>query len=487
MKQESELKQRNDSLQNVLTQFGTSKDSSTAYTYEAEAIVPDIELTQQYEQHGIFSKIINTPAEECFRRGYDFEGLEENRIKKLLQSSLTYIDFDESCLTAMKWGRLYGGSIIVMLTDDGKDLRDPLDLDAITKIDELRVFERAVVHPDYQSMYNIGANQKAMQHGRSKFGMPEFYRVNSQYGTFDVHESRCIVIRNGRLPERTMKGEWRFWGVPEYARIHRQIMEFDIATSYAVRLLERSVIPVYAMKGLSSKLEYPGGQQMALDRIELIDMARSALNTFLMDADGESFTFQQSQLSGVNEVIESACSALSAVSMIPQTNLFGRSPAGMNATGDSDLENFYGFIGREQTTKVRPALEIITDLLLICMKNRGLIDEIPEYEIAFNPLKPISDQEQAQVDQMKAQTQQVKAQTQQMYIDMNVLDPSEVRKALASEGEIEIETMLDDLPEEDLLEMPDTGLSEEFENSDSKGTRSRIRSKKRTRRGAKHG
>ncbi|MCL2453087.1 MAG: DUF1073 domain-containing protein, partial [Alphaproteobacteria bacterium] len=238
MEQRSDGLQRNDSLQNVLTQYGTSKDSSTAYTYEAEAVVPDIELTQQYEQHGLFSKIINIPPEECFRKGYDFDVLSDNRIKKLLHASLSYIDFDESCITAMKWGRLYGGSIIVMLTDDGKDLREPLDLATVTKIDELRVFERAIVQPDYKSMYRIGANQKAMQHGRSKFGLPEYYRVNSQYGTFDVHESRCIVFRNGRLPERTMKGEWRFWGLPEYARIQQQLMEFDIATSYAVRLLE---------------------------------------------------------------------------------------------------------------------------------------------------------------------------------------------------------------------------------------------------------
>ena len=44
------------------------------------------------------------------------------------------------------------------------------------------------------------------------------------------------------------------------------------------------------------------------------------------------------QFSGVSDVIDSTCNFLSALTSIPQTILFGRSPAGMNATGDADLE-----------------------------------------------------------------------------------------------------------------------------------------------------
>ena len=42
--------------------------------------------------------------------------------------------------------------------------------------------------------------------------------------------------------------------------------------------------------------------------------------------------------------MESTCNLLSAVTCIPQTILFGRSPAGENATGESDLENYYNFV-----------------------------------------------------------------------------------------------------------------------------------------------
>ena len=61
--------QRYDGYSNILTRYGTKKDSSTAYTYSAEDIVPDMDLTDQYIGNGLFSKIIDAPAEEAVRQG----------------------------------------------------------------------------------------------------------------------------------------------------------------------------------------------------------------------------------------------------------------------------------------------------------------------------------------------------------------------------------------------------------------------------------
>jgi hypothetical protein len=80
---------------------------------------------------------------------------------------------------------------------------------------------------------------------------------------------------------------------------------------------------------------------------------------------------------------------------------------------------------------------------------------VPEYEIQFNPLKTTTDLEQAQIDMTRAQAQQVKAQTAQLYIQEQVLQVEEVRAKLASDNEFDIETVLDDLPEEDILAMPE--------------------------------
>lgn len=66
----------------------------------------------------------------------------------------------------------------------------------------------------------------------------------------------------------------------------------------------------------------------------------------------------------------------------------------------------------------------------------------------------MSEQDQAQVDLINAQAQQIRAATAQTYVDMGVLDPTEIRRNLADDGVFDIETMPDDLPDDELLEMP---------------------------------
>ena len=80
----------------------------------------------------------------------------------------------------------------------------------VKSIDELRVYERAIVQPDYSSLYRQDYGGKGEGNRVSKFGQPEFYYVSSVYGSFRVHESRCLVFRNGVLPEQTSNSIYRF-------------------------------------------------------------------------------------------------------------------------------------------------------------------------------------------------------------------------------------------------------------------------------------
>jgi uncharacterized protein len=49
---------------------------------------------------------------------------------------------------------------------------------------------------------------------------------------------------------------------------------------------------------------------------------------------------------------------------IPATRLLGQSPDGMNATGDSDLRNYYDMVSSRQETDLRPSLAPLDDFLL---------------------------------------------------------------------------------------------------------------------------
>lgn len=426
---------RTDSYVNVLNKYGTPQDNSTAYRFQSGGAVPDMVLTQHYEENGLFAKIIDAPAEEAVKHGFDLD-IDSPDAEELLNDALDALEWTEKAATAIKWARLYGGAIIVMLIDDGGGLDDPLNRDAIKGIDGMRVYERAIVQPDWTAAI---------------YGLPQYYNVSSISGYFTVHASRCLVFKNGILPEHTENAQYRFWGLPEYLRIRNELRECATSHGLGVRLLDRAVQAVYAMKGLADLLMTDEGEDIALRRLQLIDKARGILNSIAIDAEGESYEFKTTTFSGVKEIIDSTCNMLSAVTNIPQTILFGRSPAGMNATGQSDLENYYNLCERIQKIMLYGNLKTLSEVIFAAAYAKGDLPEKPPVKIKFKPLWSLSETEQAAVEQTRAATSQAKAQTAQLYVEMGALDPLEVRRGLAADGDFDIEKTLDDMPERDLL------------------------------------
>lgn len=442
---------REDGYVNLLNKYGTNQDNSEAYKFEREPVIPDMQLTGLYEGNGLFSKIIDTPAEEALKHGFDLN-LKSDEVNAFVEDALDDLEWEEKAATAIKWARLYGGALIVMLIDDGRGLEEPVDWEHIRSIDELRVYERSIVQPDYASLYQQDYGGKGVGNRVSKFGQPEYYYVSSIYGSFKVHESRCLVFRNGVLPEQTSNATYLFWGMPEYVRIRRALRETVTAHTDSVKLLERSVQAIYSMKGLASLLTTDDGENQVLKRLQLVDTSRGLLNSIAIDSEGEQYDFKTFQFSGVKDVIDATCNMLSALTNIPQTILFGRSPAGMNATGDSDFESYYNFVEKIQRLMLKRNLRTLLDIVFRAGIASGDVTEEPDYKLEFNPLWSLSDTEQATVDQTKAQTALVKAQTAQAYVDMQALDPTEVRRRLASDEEFDVEDIISEDDENDLLQ-----------------------------------
>lgn len=458
---------REDGYVNLLNKYGTKQDNSEAYKFEREPVIPDMQLTGLYEGNGLFSKIIDTPAEEALKHGFDLN-LKSDELNAFVEDALDDLEWEERAATAIKWARLYGGALIVMLIDDGRGLEEPVDWEHIRSIDELRVYERSIVQPDYASLYQQDYGGKGVGNRVSKFGQPEYYYVSSIYGSFKVHESRCLVFRNGVLPEQTSNATYLFWGMPEYVRIRRALRETVTAHTDSVKLLERSVQAIYSMKGLATLLTTDDGENQVLKRLNVIDTARGILNSLVIDADGENYDFKTFQFSGVKDVIDATCNMLSALTNIPQTILFGRSPAGMNATGTSDFESYYNFVEKIQRLMLKRNLRTLLDVIFRAGIASGAVEEEPDYKLEFNPLWSLSDTEQATVDQTKAQTAQIKAQTAQVYVDMQALDPTEVRKRLASDEEFDVEDIISEGEDDDdllqaLLGSSSTDMANEVE------------------------
>ena len=427
---------RTDGYQNMLTKYGTKQDSSTAFSFVPEEFTDDYTLSINYQFNGLFAKIIDLPAGEAVSKGFKLN-INNEDVEKEIMKKCAQLNLEENFETGIKWSRLYGGAIGVMLIYDGRGLDEPLNYKTIRGIDELKVYESAVVNPLYNSSYYSGE--------------PEHYQVNALEGSFIVHASRCLVFRNGILPQQVCDSKRRIFGFAEYDRIKTALRETVTSHGYAPRMLERAIQTVIKIKDLASLLATSQGEDLVVKRLQLIDMARSMFNSMAIDAEGEDFDFKAAPYTGVKEVLDSTCNMLSAVSNIPQTLLFGSSPQGMDSTGESDLENWYNYVGQIQKKTVKGPLETILGIIIQVLVRTGKIDDYPEWELEFKPLWSMSEAEQAQVDLTRAQIELTKAQTAQTYVSFGSLDPAEIRTGLAKKEEYHVETLLDDVPDDELF------------------------------------
>ena len=446
---------RADGYVNMMTKYGTQRDSSEQYKFIPEDAVPDELLTMNYESNGLFAKIIDTPAEEAVKYGFELEDVTDQKVQDFFEDALDELDWEETAMTCIKWARLFGGSIAVMLINDGRGLDEPVDWKNIQSIDDIRIFDRSVIQPDYTSLFNYDPRDPFSTRG-SRLGMPEYYQVFSKYGAFTVHDSRCLVFQNGILPENTTNSIYQLWGVPEYIRLNKAIRDAETAHRSAPKLLDRSVQPIYKMKDLSAELATEEGESKVLRRLQVIDMARGLLNSLVIDSEGEDYDFKTFQFSGINDVVSASCNLLSALSNIPQVILFGQAVGGLSTTDDTSMENYYNYVERIQKRMLRKNLRYLLSIIFQAGLATGEIDEIPSIKIKFNPLWSLNDVQQADLDLKKEQVKLARAQTAQVYVGMQAVDPSEVRKKLADSEEFDVETMLDEYDDDDLFPEQDT-------------------------------
>ena len=401
--------------------------------YDSGMLIPDYDLAEKYQYNGLFSKIIDRPAEEALKHGIEYN-ISDETLADFLDDALDRLDWEEKATTAIRWARLFGGAVIVMLLDDGRGLEEPVNWQDIRSVEELRVYERAIVQPDPNCYLT---------------GKAEYFDISSTYGGFfRVHRSRCLVFKNGSLPEYAAPQQYFYWGLPEYVRIRRDLSIALHTHQSAANMIDKSVQPVYKQRGLQSTLAGPDGDDKTLKRLLVLDASRGMMNSVAIDMDGEDYSFQTFQLSGASEILESTYSLLSAVTCIPQTILFGRSPSGENATGESDLENYYNFVEGIQKRMLKKNIRTLLKAVVQAGVYDRSIAESQTIKPTFKPLWSLSEAEQATVELSKAQRAQATAQTAQLYIDMQVLQPDEVRQALARDGTLNIEDILDHQPQD---------------------------------------
>lgn len=163
------------------------------FIFAPQKRIDDGDLIALYEGNGLFAKIIDTPAEEATRRSPTLRG--NKCTAAFVADELGRLEWDEQALTAVRWARLFGGAIAVMLVDDGGRLEDPLRVEHVKSVADLRIFSRSQIETELVD------------------DQPEYFHIASMYGGFTAHASRCLTFRNDRAPELSENTVFHLWGI----------------------------------------------------------------------------------------------------------------------------------------------------------------------------------------------------------------------------------------------------------------------------------
>ncbi len=391
-------------------------------------------LDTLYVNNGLARVIVSAPVEDALRAGFSLkEGEKPLEANNAIQSILEDLCVEAVFSKALSWDRLYGGAAVLMLANDGGTLRDPLREENLKYIERLEVFDPGDIVFINDNYYNDPMDKN--------YGKPEFYTLINEYGhTFDVHESRLLIFTGGFLPNR-LKVERQGWGAGVLEQVSERLSHYDEALCLAIQALRKLSQGVMKLANMDSLMMSDEGQKQVQERLDLIDLYRSLDNTLALDKEDE-YDLKNLSLTGIKDIIEQMQFALSAVTNIPATVLFGRAPTGMNSTGESDMENYYNMVRRIQQRALKPQL---SRLVWLVGKSKDYELNMPEvYKLEFNPLWNPTAKEDAETRKINADASKEQAEAAKIYHDLGVLDAKEIRDTIEETSEYLIDRSLDD-------------------------------------------
>lgn len=389
-----------DGWSNALTGQGMAAyDSRLAGTIQKRAPLTVAEADALYAQDHIAAKVCDMPAEDMTREWIDIRAAVKagGEQRDVGESTLQYLeerDAQERLTEGICWGRLYGGGLVFVGADDGKDKRmeEPLDEANIRTIRFLTTLDR---HDVTVGRYDDDPASKT-------YGQPEVYDLVSASvdGVRRIHRTRMLRfegVRTGKRRRRELQG----WTDSVLQRMVDIIRDHQSSYAGVASMLADFNVAALKIPNLSQKLLSAGGSDQVRTRLAALNLSRSIHRMLVLD-EKEELANVAKVVTGLHELLDRLGGQLSAATDMPQTKLFGRSPGGLNATGDSDDRSWYDRVSSMQENTLRPRLERLIRLVFLAKDGPTKGAEPDSWSFSFRPLWQPSEREQAEVYEIRA-------------------------------------------------------------------------------------
>lgn len=379
-----------DAFSNVLARLGAGTPNLLEGTeYSLQRMSRDFNtLNALYRESWIVRRIIDVIPADMLKNWITITSGLDPDVEKRLSLTLRRTQLIDKLKRGMQWGRLYGGALGVMLVKhQGYDLSQPLQLDWIMPGDfaGLLIFDRwNGVNPSSELIEDISDPD---------YGFPKYYTVTDPAGggSVKIHHSRVIRFTGNTLPFWEEIAEMQ-WGASVVESVFDELRKRDNVSWNIAQLTFMANIRVLKMQDLGQLLAATDNESQAelLRTLEAQNMLLNNMGMQVMDA-ADGLETHQYTFGGLADCYQQFIMDISGAAEIPVTRLFGRSPSGLNATGESDLQNYYDMIAEKQESYLRPILNKVLPPFII-----STLGSLPDdFDFEFDPVAEPTDKERA--------------------------------------------------------------------------------------------
>jgi len=399
-----------DGLVNLVSRLGTSRDKAAASTYNLIEI-DENQLVAMYRSSAVARKIVDLPAEDSLREWREWQATAEQITA--IEAEEQRLEFQSKLLKCSKRARLFGGSAIFIGTGDD-DLTTPLNPESIGL--------GGVKYLTVLSRQDLMAGLLETDPRSTNYGKPDFYHLNTISGLLVIHPTRLVILEGDELPDQRYSGYNLGWGDPVLQAVLTDVRNLDATVANVASLVFEAKVDVISITGFTEGLR-TGGQEyenQVLKRGSLASAGKGINGTLLMDI-ADKYEQKSASFTTLPDLMDRFMQMVSAAASIPMTLLFGMSPGGLNASGDSDTRGYYDRVKVLQTLELTPATAILDE----CLIRSALGSRPPEIFYNWRPLWQPTIKE-------RAETGKIIADTFKVVYDMGVVPEEAIAKSLVN-------------------------------------------------------
>lgn len=391
------------------------------------------EIVAMYETDWLARKIVDIIPQDMTR---EWRTWQHKRAEALYDAEKQF-RFRHRVRRGVTLGRLFGGGAILIGKGD-KYPDEPLDVTTIKQggLKYLHAFSR---HQLSTEDYVTDLNDPA-------FGQPLYYRISpANVGQSAERDLRDVKIHRSRFvffpglePADEMFAAEAGWGTPLFQIVRSAIIHAGASPANAAALTEEAKVDLIKIPNLHALISDDEGVQRIVERLTLANVLKSNVNMLILGGD-EEFDRKQLNLAGFADLIHVHLQIACGAADIPVTRLLGQSPAGLNATGESDLRNYYDKLRGHQNTDLTEEIDRLDEALIRHVMGSRPLSATYEWTELWQP-----------TEQERATTFNVKMDGITKLNGLGLLAPEELRPAV-------IDMLIDDgtLPTLDQYRMPD--------------------------------